>query len=65
MLMDRYLVFEISHLANIWSYLIKEGKNIQEEEKQTACLGVSVKIYWYLDGISKELEPFRNSHKTS
>lgn len=60
-LTDRYLVFEISHLANIWSYETTEGetgvereRNIQEkQEKQTACFGVRVKIYWYLGKIPR------------
>lgn len=42
-------------------------KKIQGEKqgKQTACFGVYEKIYWYLGGIYKELEPFINSQKTS
>lgn len=69
MIMDRYLVFTISHLANIWPYQPKEGQKYMKEkqEKQTACLGVYVNniMIKYLGGISEELEPFRNRHKKS
>lgn len=56
-LMDRYLVSVISHIANIWSCQTKaRGKNIQDnQERQTACSGVYGKYTDMLVG----LEPVR------
>lgn len=53
--MDRHLVFEISHLANIWSYQTKEiwGGGSEKTRKTNHLFRCCVKkIHWYLGKVS-------------